>query len=62
MESKTQQDDLPSYVALEILPRIQELDLEKFGPERIAWNKEAKALFDRRIKVHLACAYISIRS
>jgi hypothetical protein len=47
-----------AYVASEILPRIQELDSEKFGPERIARDKEAKALFDWRIKVHLACAYI----
>ena len=40
-----------AYIASEILPKIQELDLEKFGPERIARDKEAKALFDRRIKV-----------
>jgi hypothetical protein len=51
-----------AYIASEILPKIQELDSEKFGPDRLAWDKEAKALFDRRIKVCLPSAYNWTRS
>ena len=39
------------FVAAEILPKIQQLNLEKFGPDMLSKDKAAKILWERRIKV-----------
>ena len=40
-----------AFVASRILPRIQSLNQEKFGPEKISHDKEAKKLWEKRVKV-----------
>lgn len=41
-----------TFVSAEALPRIQQLNLSKFGPDIISRDKAAKALWDGRVKVH----------
>ena len=40
-----------AFVVSVILPLVQQVQLEKFGPEKISKDKEAKTLWEKRIKV-----------
>ena len=40
-----------AFLASEILPNIQALNMEKYGPASISKDKEAKLLWEARIKV-----------
>lgn len=40
-----------AFVVGDVLPMIQQLNMEKYGPEHISKDKEAKTLWERRIKV-----------
>jgi hypothetical protein len=40
-----------AFVIGEILPLIQQLNMEKFGPEMLEKDKAAKILWEKRIKV-----------
>ena len=48
---KTNKKCRDSFVATDILPQIQALNLDKYGPDIISKDKEAKVLWERRIKV-----------
>ena len=50
----TSQMDKPhkeAYLVSDILPKIQALNRDKFGEEKISIDKDAKTLWERRIKV-----------
>jgi hypothetical protein len=40
-----------AFVSAEALPKIQQLDLSRFGPDVISRNKAAKVLWDSRVQV-----------
>jgi hypothetical protein len=40
-----------SFVTSTVLPKIQQLNKEKFGPEKISKCKDSKKLWDKRVKV-----------
>jgi len=40
-----------AFVASEAIPKVQQLNLEKFGPEVISKDKAANVLWERRIQV-----------
>lgn len=40
-----------AFVSAEALPKVQQLNMEKFGPEIIARDKEAKIMWERRCQV-----------
>jgi len=42
-----------AFVAGEALPKIQELNVEKFGPTIISKDKAAKLLWERRVQVRI---------
>jgi hypothetical protein len=40
-----------AYVVSDVLPKVQALDLERFGPELLSKDKQAKQLWENRVKV-----------
>jgi hypothetical protein len=40
-----------AFISAEAIPKIQQINLPKFGPENISTDKAAKALWDKRIQV-----------
>jgi len=40
-----------AFVVAAVLPKIQQLNLDRFGPENLTKDKSAKILWERRIKV-----------
>ena len=40
-----------AFVVASVLPKIQEMNMEMFGPEKLSKDKEAKVLWERRITV-----------
>ena len=40
-----------AFVVTEVLPKVQSLDLDRFGPDIISRDKQAKQLWESRIKV-----------
>jgi hypothetical protein len=40
-----------AFVVATVLPKIQQMNLEKFGPENLSKDKSAKLLWERRIMV-----------
>lgn len=43
-----------AFVVSSILPLVQQVQIEKFGAEKISKDKEAKMLWEKRIKVREA--------
>ena len=43
-----------AFVKSTVLPKIQELNKDKFGPEKISTCKESKKLWERRTKVGIS--------
>ena len=52
--TKSDKPQREAYLASEILPKIQALSGDRFGPEQVSRDKEAKTLWERRIKVSSA--------
>jgi len=42
-----------SFIFLEVLPQIQQLNMPKYGPEIISRDKEAKMVWEGRVQVSL---------
>jgi hypothetical protein len=40
-----------AFISAEAIPKIQQLNLSKFGPDVISKDKAARALWERRIQV-----------
>jgi len=40
-----------AFVVASILPKVQQINLEKFGPDNLSKDKSAKVLWERRITV-----------
>jgi len=49
--SKPDKKTRDAFISGEALPRIQQLNLSKFGPDIISRDKAAKLLWDSRVKV-----------
>lgn len=41
-----------AYVSAEVLPEIQALDPDQFGPQMLSTDKQAKELWERKVKVN----------
>lgn len=41
-----------AYILTTVASKIQQLNLQQFGPEIIARDKEAKTLWEKRLQVH----------
>ena|ERR1700682_3503438 len=42
-----------AYISAEVLPEVQALDPGQFGPELLSKDKQAKELWDRKVKVRI---------
>ena len=49
--SKPDKKTRDTYVTAQVLPKLQALNMDKYGPDVIEKDKEAKILWERRIQV-----------
>lgn len=55
-DSKPDKNSRDSFLISEILPKIQQLDPQRYGPDVVSRNKEQKILWERRAEVsHQIC-------
>jgi hypothetical protein len=59
--SKPDKKARDAFVSAEALPKIQDLNMAKFGPEIISTDKVAKVLWEQRVQVCIvSLPYLSI--
>jgi hypothetical protein len=50
-DSKPDKTSRDAFLASDVLPKIQQLNPEKYGPDIVSRNKEQKLLWERRAEV-----------
>lgn len=57
-DSKADKTSRDAFLSSEILPKIQQLDPEKYGPDVVSRNKEHKLLWERRAEVSQFTSFV----